>query len=1111
MRRTLLLWLLAFLLMAGGLRSWAAEVVLPQNRTAYFVAEPVELAVAGLAKGAQAEVALVPQGKAAELKFRVQGDGGTVAVRIPPYTLAPATYQVAVDGQATNASILVARGVRNSTMFTSQTISPAQLAATGGNFAVSNAFSYGILNQGLPSDQPRQRGPGMQIEDRHIGMDVPSLVYMYWTGYVLHKPWGDLKSWAADHMTENMRLFNFHVAQRLRRFQPNLLSVGTLDEPGLAWGKTPAGGMASGFPNWDEQAWYESRGWPFTLDPASRDDADWMRYMTVRCDILGAQNAQARRDLQTVCPDLVFSTDLYAPHAIMDGTDPWNQRCNQIPSSHVFLDWGTGKLGVIGGVYLEKAHDPTAKLAHAMNGQLFGKRVPQPQTRYAYHLMINGMMAAGLASNWWLNYGGMEPADLLAVNEPPQRLGPVLVAMSPSDHDVALLWSFTEIAMRCKDITAREASKKQGEPIKLLVADLPENFVLEEGELDINAYSIGGNYKQQVLNMHQALNRAGYPAHILHERLLPGGILSKYKTLVIVGQTFELPQEVRRAIEAFVAGGGKVVVDATSTVEFPSAIVVDANLKDAGHRWTVPYLTKAEQFKSPREASYFQTNHFMDSFARAATPAVREAMAKTGSKPVLVTDSAWLGCERHVGGEGELHLVLNAHEQLPDVPESESYYIYNYAPLQTEIALPRVGPDRVVFEIAGLDWRRVTRVENAAAGRAVSFEPGEMKMYLVAPRMPAGLQLSASADSGRIALRAALQGLKMPWPLTMSLVGPDGQNVLEVYRSTDNQGVYEEVLPVGRNVPAGKYRVVLHSPVGPLQAAAEVDLKTESPSPEPIAPPARVFDQNTIQQFFAAKPPVTIALAADEYRPLAEKLAAALNAKGIPAKIAAEASVWRKALYPRVWDPYLTVYQPGGDDQLNNRAVKLKATIETVGYNHHRVRDADGNEIADWRQPQSLLTVTGNGVFIEEGGRHTAYEAGVVLYVAEQNRMEVVRGTPHEVRTTHEVQARWARPWHTIQQHVGGHHLVPQLPEAYQSDMHLILIGNSRTSELVRALQASELLLQVADEKYPGPGKSLVSFAWSPFALEKHVVLVAGTDLPGLTAGTDRLIELLGP
>jgi hypothetical protein len=72
----------------------------------------------------------------------------------------------------------------------------------------------------------------------------------------------------------------------------------------------------------------------------------------------------------------------------------------------------------------------------------------------------------------------------------------------------------------------------------------------------------------------------------------------------------------------------------------------------------------------------------------------------------------------------------------------------------------------------------------------------------------------------------------------------------------------------------------------------------------------------------------------------------------------------------------------------------------------------------------------------------------------------------------------------------------------------LILLGDSETSQLVAALQASELLVQVADARYPGPGKALLSFAWSPFALGKNAILIGASDVAGIAAGIARLVNL---
>ena len=65
-----------------------------------------------------------------------------------------------------------------------------------------------------------------------------------------------------------------------------------------------------------------------------------------------------RDDLKRIWPDVVFSADNYAALAVMDGADPMNQRTNDIPATHVFLDWGIGRLGTLAGLYIEKSLRP---------------------------------------------------------------------------------------------------------------------------------------------------------------------------------------------------------------------------------------------------------------------------------------------------------------------------------------------------------------------------------------------------------------------------------------------------------------------------------------------------------------------------------------------------------------------------------------------------------------------------------------------------------------------------------------------------------------------------------------------------------------------------------
>ncbi|HLQ46900.1 MAG TPA: hypothetical protein VK137_19295, partial [Planctomycetaceae bacterium] len=291
----------------------AAEVLFPQERQAYYTHEAIELAVAGLADGAKAVVTIVPTHAGfAPLTFEVAGPG-TKTVEVPSGSLAPDAYSVKLDGQEV-AKVTISSGVVDSTLLVSQTAGFNELKAGGANFMLGNAFSFGRFDpqQSGPSLNPRGiKSQGMRVFEDAIAANLPTVVYMYWTGYVTHKPFGSMKSWGNAEMNDAMRLLSFHTAQRLRRFGTNVVSIGTLDEPGLGWGKTPAGGTASGFPDWDEQPWFEQRGWQFTNDPASRPADDWMKYMTIRCEIMKECQRQARRDIKAVWPQVTFSTDLY--------------------------------------------------------------------------------------------------------------------------------------------------------------------------------------------------------------------------------------------------------------------------------------------------------------------------------------------------------------------------------------------------------------------------------------------------------------------------------------------------------------------------------------------------------------------------------------------------------------------------------------------------------------------------------------------------------------------------------------------------------------------------------------------------------------------------------
>ena len=1085
----------------------AAEIVLPQNRQAYYCGESIEIAIAGLAKDQAAAIELAPEKPGASpVRFEANGDGSTLTFVLPPGALAANVYSVKLDGQEAT-KLTISTGVPRSTMLVAQTSTRAPEG--GANFVLGNAFSFSHLDpQGMPAKEHRgRRSLGMNSFEQAVAADLPYICYMYWTGYVLHKPFGDEKSWASPSMNDAMRLLSFHTAQRLRRFGPLVRGIGPIDEPGLAWGKTPAGGMASGFPNWDEQAWYETRGWKYTQDIANQSDADWMKYLTVRCNILAENYEQAKKDVTTVWPEATWSGDLYAPLAIMDGTDPWNQRVNDTPASHVFFDFMGGPLSTCAQMQIEKSHNPLSKLAHAMNGQLMG--VPG-KPRPLYHLLMNEMLAAGLDSNWWLNTDGMTHEELVAVNGPAERLGPLFHEMTLADHDVALLWSFTEIGMREKEICAKESAKKGGEQIKLLVP-IPDAKDLPPQELATSAYEVGAVYAQQVIGLHQTLRRAGYAPQVVHERLLPQGVLKNYKVLVLVGQTFEFSPDVRKAIDEFVAGGGKIVTDPSTKLKLEGAVTIAADISAKAIRGENirRERAKATAGMNKAELSRVASNWEETKFHRDRVAAAKAAMQQTAARPIFVSEEQSFVGERHVAGEGALYMVLNATEELKEtVGKDNEFPRYNPVAKQAKLTLHGVPTGSMVHAVEGTEWNRAAQLDGFNGAVDAQFDAGEMKLYLVSPRQPRGLDISGKAADGQLAVEVNLRDVKMPWPFTLQVIAADGRLLYSIHRATRADGTFAESLPVGQNAASGSITVRATAAVGNLAGEAKVDLAAGGAAAKQLADAARVFDEPVIRKFLAGKPEVVIATGNDALRKIANDLAAKLNAAKIRAVVKSEAEVVHRAAYPRVWDPYARLVKATGDEKQPPAEVKHQVTVATDAAGTVTAKSADGKDISDWKMPGTLVTIAGEGYLDWIGPHEFAYEAGCKLFVNDQRQLVVLKGEQAEVKTIDEFRARWARPWKRLDSHVGGYQLPPSLPEAYAANSHLILLGDSTTSEAIAALQASELLLQTADAKYPGPGKALVSFAWSPFGVEKNVILIGGSDENGLKAGAAKLIEL---
>ncbi|MGB9608506.1 MAG: hypothetical protein ACPL7E_08220, partial [bacterium] len=66
-----------------------------------------------------------------------------------------------------------------------------------------------------------------------------------------------------------------------------------------------------------------------------------------------------------------------------------------------------------------------------------------------------------------------------------------------------------------------------------------------------------------------------------------------------------------------------------------------------------------------------------------------------------------------------------------------------------------------------------------------------------------------------------------------------------------------------------------------------------------------------------------------------------------------------------------------------------------------------------------------------------------------------------------------------------------------------------QSSLLIKALQRASILPIVANDYFPGKGKGIVEYAWSPFSLGKDVILVIGSEKEGVIKAGKKLLSLM--
>jgi PQQ-like domain len=319
---------------------------------------------------------------------------------------------------------------------------------------------------------------------------------------------------------------------------------------------------------------------------------------------------------------------------------------------------------------------------------------------------------------------------------------------------------------------------------------------------------LGTPHWERVLALYGAGLMAGLPLSITYEEDVARGLLvdhgrAKVKLLFLVGQTAELPENVKSALRVFRAAGGTVVIDADSrelpqTTRFPVSLMAPAQ---AAHG--APDVDAL--FPDVQPAYTAIAGELNQQFGR-------------GRGFPVDTNDPWVAKSHFDGGAIQYVLIASETSPYPWSPASVwalgGRYSKSYWPKQVELTVPRSPVIYDVFE------RRV--VPSVEAGKTAVIPanlttfPG--KLYALAPSVLAAPTLRVSVEHDTITYSVNV-GLAARVPLRIVLGDPRG-SVSTVFRGTNLRG--ELVRSVARPAGPGPWRLEVSELLGGATSSVEL-------------------------------------------------------------------------------------------------------------------------------------------------------------------------------------------------------------------------------------------------------------------------------------------------
>ncbi|MFW6132637.1 MAG: PQQ-binding-like beta-propeller repeat protein [Planctomycetota bacterium] len=390
-----------------------------------------------------------------------------------------------------------------------------------------------------------------------------------------------------------------------------------------------------------------------------------------------------------------------------------------------------------------------------------------------------------------------------------------------------------------------------------------------------------GTQQIRVFGAFYSLLASHMPADVITEHGIRNDKLGKYEGVVITGLEGPLPEDVVRKLEAYIDAGGVVLMDDLNRSRIPG---VSTDIRGA-------------------KRLEFGFDVVKTGWSDAAYRGIRQEFLKIRQPLREVLDEhfdAWARCDdyetylsRRSWGDSDF-LIVSSDRVAED---GDFYGQYEREPSTATVTVRR--EDAVVYDL--IDQRRVEVTEagdGSSTFDAVLTDVGT-KLFAVLPDEPAAprVRINQSVRAGRalsVEVRTdppdgADAGPGVLTPIQITVTGADGERRYRVYRAVRGAGPFTETFKVGRNEPAGQWRVsVCELFSGKTSAARCAVTSNDSPWPEATEPPATaVHDAERVRSFLSRKKKVAVVYEASDagMRAVAQRAAEILDARGIEASL----------------------------------------------------------------------------------------------------------------------------------------------------------------------------------------------------------------------------------